>query len=70
MCFLQKNQHFASAPHMFCGTGKPNEFYSSESKVLIKFRSDDSDERTGFAITAKLLEGKQIVANGSKLCDN
>jgi cubilin len=44
------------APHVYCGSQPPHDFYSQSANIKIRFKSDANVERTGFNLTISSLE--------------
>lgn len=75
-----ENRLFPSAPHTYCGTGRlPDDFVSSQTDVLMRFRSGAMGERgTGFTVTATVLQpchrnytalAGRLISSQSATCD-
>ncbi|KAG4066297.1 hypothetical protein HA402_000521 [Bradysia odoriphaga] len=45
---------FPTAPHDYCGAGIPNDFVSSSKRVKVRFRSNDSNQKSGFQFIARM----------------
>ena len=48
------------AHHHYCGSGTPGDYYSGTNKLHISFKSDAEIQKSGFKITAKILDGNFI----------
>lgn len=56
--YFYTGKQFAAAPHLYCGSDLPNDFYSYSTKVHIRFRTNDEIENSGFQLEASILRGK------------
>lgn len=55
--FFQQGRSFPSAPHDYCGSGIPNDFISSSKRVKVRFRSNESIQKPGFQLIARMTPG-------------
>lgn len=55
--YFYTGKQFAAAPHIYCGSIKPNDFYSYTNKVHVRFRSNEGIGNSGFQLEASILKG-------------
>lgn len=52
-----QGRSFPAAPHDYCGSGIPSDFVSSSKRVKVRFRSNDSIQKSGFSFVARMTPG-------------
>ncbi|KAJ6633725.1 Cubilin like, partial [Pseudolycoriella hygida] len=52
--FFYWGRSFPTAPHDYCGSGIPNDFVSNSKRVRVRFRSNESIQKSGFQFIARM----------------
>lgn len=73
------HQHYASAPHFYCGNKRPDDLITDEQRLTVRFRSDAAAVRpNAFALTVRAMDSCQrnytalsgrIASNRLRTCD-
>ncbi|KAJ6642436.1 Cubilin like [Pseudolycoriella hygida] len=52
--FFYWGRSFPTAPHDYCGSGIPDDFVSNSKRVRVRFRSNESIQKSGFQFIARM----------------
>lgn len=58
--FSLQGKQWAMAPHRYCGSSIPRNYYSSSSTIAIRFKSDADVQKGGFKLMAKSSDGNYM----------